>query len=74
MLGRQRLAGEHVEHRAGEAALAQGREQRRLVHHRAPADVEEPRRPLHCCEHARTNQPARRLREREHHHHEVGVA
>src|SRR5258708_3619789 len=60
-----------VEHRARDAALAQGFDQRVLLHHGAAADIDQPGAGFHPSEALAVEEVMRLLRERAGDHHEV---
>ena len=58
MVRRQRLGREHVERRAADAAVAQRRDQRLVVDHRAARHVDDQRARLHQADAPRVDQTA----------------
>src|SRR3954471_11823077 len=61
----------YVEHRAGDALLAQRLDQRRFLHHRAAADVDDPGALFHASDPLAIEEVVRLGRERAGEHHEV---
>jgi len=63
-----------VESRAGDAPRAEGLDQRRLVDHRPPSDVDQERGRLHQGQLRGPDEPAGVAGERDGDHHDVGLA
>ena len=72
-VGRQRLAREDVEGRAGQPALAQRIDERGLIHDAPARQVHEQRARLHAPETLAREQAACLVGEREQQHHHVGL-
>ena len=70
----QRLLLKDIERGAGNPSLAERAHQRRLLHDRPAADVDEQCRRLHHAELPFAQQPASALCQGQSHHHDVGLA
>ena len=73
-VGGQGLGGEHVQDRAGDAPVAEGVDQGRLVDHPAPADVDEDAARRQALDGRPVDQAGRLLGHGQAHHHGVGLA